>query len=110
MTETAEMAKFRRPGRVPASADGDRLVPFADASARLGWTPETLRNWHDGGHLPAVQSPGGQWATFESFIVMVLASARPGRPGRIEQIARAWFAERGITPAAPLAAVASETA
>jgi hypothetical protein len=41
-----------------------------------------------------VVSPGGQWSTFESFINAVLASARPGRPGVIEAIARAWFRQR----------------
>lgn len=99
MTVSAAAAKFRRPGRGPALANGDRLVPFADAAGRLGKTPETLRKWHDEGHLPAVTSPGGQWATFESFITAVLASARPGLPGAIEDIARAWFAERAAESA-----------
>jgi hypothetical protein len=68
--------------------------PFSEAAPRLSKTPETLRKWHDGGHLPAVVSPGGQWATFESFINAVLASACPGRPGVIEEITRAWFRQR----------------
>jgi hypothetical protein len=48
--------------------------------------------WHDEGHMPAVITPGGQWSTYESFIAAVLASARPKRPGSIEEIARDWFA------------------
>ena len=42
----------------------------------------------------------GQWATFESFIAAILASPRPGLPGAIEDIARAWFAEREISAGA----------
>lgn len=71
----------------------DRLVPFSEAALRLGKTPDTLRRWHDEGHLPAVIAQG-QWSTHESFINAVLGSARPGRPGRIEDIAAAWFADR----------------
>jgi hypothetical protein len=99
MAVSAATAKFRRPGHRAASVNGDRLVPFTDAASRLGKTPETLRKWHDDGHLPAVTSPGGQWATFESFITAVLASPRPGLPGAIENIARAWFAERAAESA-----------
>jgi MerR-like DNA binding protein len=70
----------------------DRLVPFADAADRLGRSKDTLRNWHDKGHLPAVITPGGQWSTYESFICAVLASPRPAQPGAVEDIAREWFA------------------
>ena len=97
MTVSAVEARTVRPKRRnqwPAS--GDRLVPFSEAAPRLGKTPDTLRNWHEEGHLPAVVSPGGQWSTYESFIAAVLASARPGHAGSIEDIARAWFAERGL--------------
>jgi hypothetical protein len=99
MAVSAATAKFRRPGRRPALVNGDRLVPFTDAASRLGRTAETLRKWHDDGHLPAVTSPGGQWATFESFIAAILASPRPGLPGAIEDIASAWFAEHATDPA-----------
>ena len=75
-------------------AVGDKLVPFPDAARRLGRSVGTLRLWADAGHLPAVTTPGGQWSAYESFIEAVLASARPGRPGRIEEIARDWFAGR----------------
>jgi hypothetical protein len=71
----------------------DRLVPFSEAAQRLGKTPDTLRRWHDEGHLPAVIAQG-QWSTFQSFIDDILASARPGRPGRIEDVAAAWWADR----------------
>ncbi len=80
---------LRHPGPSPA----DRLVPFSEAALRLGKTPDTLRRWHDEGHLPAVIMQG-QWSTYESFIAAVLASARPGQAGVIEDIARAWFAGR----------------
>src|SRR5690349_6465236 len=70
----------------------DSLVPFPEASRRLGRSPDTLRLWHDDGHMPAVVTPGGQWSTYESFIDAVLASARPKQPGSIEEIARGWFA------------------
>jgi hypothetical protein len=73
----------------------DRLIPFPQAARRLGKTPDTLRRWHGEGHLPAVIMQG-QWSTYESFISAVLASARPGKAGVIEDIARAWFAERDI--------------
>jgi len=94
----ARTAQPRRRSQPPAC--GDRLVPFPEAGTRLGRTADTLRNWHEEGHLPAVVSPGGQWSTYESFINDVLASARPGHAGSIEDIARAWFAERGTSPEA----------
>jgi hypothetical protein len=98
MTVSAVEARTARPRRRDQSpASGDRLIPFPDAGTRLGRTADTLRNWHEEGHLPAVVSPGGQWSTYESFIEAVLASARPGQAGSIEDIARAWFAERGIS-------------
>jgi hypothetical protein len=71
----------------------DRLVSFSEAALRLGKTPDTLRRWHDEGYLPAVIAQG-QWSTHESFIDAVLRSARPGRPGRIEDVAASWFADR----------------
>ena len=97
MTVSAVKARPGRPQRRnPVSAQADRLVAFSEAAPRLGKTPDILRTWHDEGHLPAVMSPGGQWSTYESFISAVLASARPGQAGRIEEMARTWFAERGI--------------
>jgi MerR family regulatory protein len=71
---------------------GDYLIPFPEAARRLGRSPDTLRLWHDEGHMPAVITPGGQWSTYASFISAVLASARPKQPGSIEEIARHWFA------------------
>jgi hypothetical protein len=90
-----EKATLRR--HVAAAAAGARSDAGFFAAPRLGKTPETLRAWHDKGCLPAVVSPGGQWCTFESFVVDALASPRPGKTGVIEDIATAWFAERGIT-------------
>jgi hypothetical protein len=86
---------------VRSTAAGDRLVPFAEASARLGRSTDTLRNWHTLGCLPAVVSPGGQWSTYESFIADVIASARPKQAGEIEKIARAWFTARGVDDDVP---------
>ena len=95
MTVSAAAAGTNRPSRSIMLPQPDRLIPFPQAARRIGRSPDTLRNWHDEGHLPAVISPGGQWSTYESFISAVLASARPGKAGVIEDIARAWFAERG---------------
>ena len=101
MTVSAAAEETKRPsGRSITLPQPDRLIPFPQAARRIGRSPDTLRNWHDEGHLPAVVSPGGQWSTYESFIAAVLASARPGEAGVIEDIARAWFAERDITPEA----------
>ena len=69
----------------------DRLIPLAVASARLGYSVDTLQNWHDKGHMPAVIGPGRRWSTYESFVNAVLASARPRQAGNIEEIARGWF-------------------
>ena len=81
------------PGRRQKQSEcGDRLVPFPEVARRLGRSAETLRPWRDGGHCPAVVSPGGQWSTYESFISAVLAWARPRQAGSIEQIAHHWFA------------------
>lgn len=96
MTVSAAVAGTERPSRrnimLPRP---DRLIPFPQAARRIGRSPDSLRKWHDEGHLPDVISPGGQWSTYESFITAVLASARPGCPGRIEDVARDWFAQRG---------------
>jgi hypothetical protein len=101
MTAPAAVAGAERPKvRNLAVLRSDRLVSFPQAARRLGRSPDTIRAWHDAGHLPAVTTPGGQWSTFESFIAAILASARPGEAGSIEDIARAWFAERGLSPGA----------
>ncbi len=92
MTVTASAAAPPARRRSPAPAPRDCLVPFPEAARRLGRSPDTLRLWHDDGHMPAVVTPGGQWSTYESFINAVLASARPKQPGSIEEIARNWFA------------------
>ena len=93
MTATAaETRTLPAKHRNPRRPRGDRLIPFPAAASRLGRSTDTLRLWHDAGHCPAVVSPGGQWSTYESFIDAVLASARPGQAGQIEQIARDWFA------------------
>ena len=78
--------------RSPALQRSDRLIPIRDAARLLGYSADTLRRWHDEGHMPAVITPGGQWSVHESFISAVLASARPGRACVIEEIARDWFA------------------
>ena len=88
-----------RPGRPvplkrrhPVLQRADRLIPIGDAARLLGYSADTLRRWHDEGHMPAVITPGGQWSTYQSFIDAVLASARPKQAGSIEEIARDWFA------------------
>ena len=91
MTVTARAAENPVGRRDTRAARGDFLVPLPEAARRLGRSPDTLRLWHDDGHMPAVITPGGQWSTYESFIDAVLASARPKQPGSIEEIARAWF-------------------
>jgi excisionase family DNA binding protein len=78
--------------RHPVLQRADRLIPIGDAARLLGYSADTLRRWHDEGHMPAVITPGGQWSTYQSFIDAVLASARPKQAGSIEEIARDWFA------------------
>jgi len=92
MTVTATAATRPARRQIPGPVRGDCLVPLPEAARRLGRSPDTLRVWHDDGHMPAVVTPGGQWSTYESFIDAVLASARPKQPGSIEEIARGWFA------------------
>jgi hypothetical protein len=96
MTVSGAIAGTGRPSRRSIMLPRpDRLIPFPQAARRLGKTPDTLRRWHGEGHLPAVIMQG-QWSTYESFINAVLTSAPPGKAGVIEDVARAWFAERGI--------------
>jgi hypothetical protein len=70
---------------------GESLVPIADASRRLGRSVWTLKRRYAEGHLPAVID-GNRWLVPESFLVAVLASARPKQAGSIEHAAREWFA------------------
>lgn len=98
MAVTARAATGPERHQFPRTVRRDCLVPLPEAARRLGRSPDTLRLWHDDGHMPAVITPGGQWSTYESFIDAVLASARPKQPGSIEEIARDWFA--GRTPEA----------
>jgi hypothetical protein len=74
------------------------LVPFATAGRRLGRSVWSLRRLHRKGFLPAV-TISARWFTYESFINAVLASARPGQAGSIEDVACAWFAERAAESA-----------
>lgn len=93
MTVSAPEAAGVRPRhRNQAAPRADRLIPLSIASTRLGYSADTLRRWHEEGHVPAVIGPGGQWSTYESFVEAVLGSARPGHAGVIEEIAREWFA------------------
>ena len=98
MLASATDARKPRPRRkVSRRPDGDRLVPLSIAAQRLGRSTETLREWHDEGHMPAVVTPGSQWMAFDSFIAAVLASARPGQAGDIAAIGREWFAAHATT-------------
>ena len=88
----ADAAQGRSGQRSLALPPADRLIPLAVASARLGYSVDTLQNWHDKGHMPAVIGPGGRWSTYDSFVNAVLASARPPPAGVIEENAREWIA------------------
>jgi hypothetical protein len=108
MTATAaEAGAIPARRRNPRLASKDSLIPFPEAARRLGRSPDTLRLWHDAGHCPAVVTPGGQWSTYESFIDAVLASARPGRAGVIEETAREWFAAHTARASGGLATTAA---
>jgi hypothetical protein len=96
----ADAAQGRSGHRNLALPPADRLIPLAVASARLGYSVDTLQNWHDKGCMPAVIGPGGRWSTYESFVNAVLASARPRQAGVIEEIARDWFAANAARAAA----------
>jgi hypothetical protein len=74
-------------------SEGECLVPFATAGKHLGRSAWSLRRLHRKGCLPAV-TISARWFTYESFINAVLSSARPGQAPAIEDVARAWFAER----------------
>jgi hypothetical protein len=78
---------------------GDCLVPFLAAGKRLGRSVWSLRRLYHKGVLPAARI-SGHWFTYESFIDAVLAATRPGQAAVLEDIARAWFTERGISAGA----------
>jgi hypothetical protein len=74
--------------------NGERLVPIAVASDRLGRSVWTLkRRMFPRGLLPVVISEG-KWLVYESFIEAVLVAPRPGEARRIEDVAAQWFAAR----------------
>jgi hypothetical protein len=79
---------------------GECLVPFATAGRRLSRSVWSLRRLHRKGFLPAV-TISARWFTYESFIDAVLAPPLPGHASAIEDIARAWFAERSPLTVVP---------
>ena len=90
----------------PAKADADRLVPIAEASARLRRSVWTLKRYFAKGWLP-VTIAGPHWFVPESFIDMLFASMRPGCAATFGEVADAWFAANGCARAAePAGAVA----
>jgi hypothetical protein len=78
----------------------DQLLPVSRAAAGLGRSADALRDWISQGWVPAVQTPGGQWNVYASWMADVLDSARPGRPGDMAEVTRQWWLKRGITEGA----------
>lgn len=70
---------------------GSGLVRLQKAAARVDYSVWTLRRWHAQGLLPLVKTGTGQCVP-ESFLLMLERSPRPGRAGRLEEIAAEWFA------------------
>lgn len=70
----------------------DYLVPFPTAAATLGRTTDTLQEWEAKGLVPAVELEGGRLSTYASWLSAVLASARPGRRGKLAEVTAAWWA------------------
>jgi predicted site-specific integrase-resolvase len=82
----------------PAKPEADRLVPIAEASARLRRSVWTLKRYFAKGWLPVVIA-GANWFVPESFIEMLWASIRPGRAANFAEVAGAWFAANGYAEA-----------
>lgn len=73
----------------------ERLVTLSAAAKRLGWDASTVRDWVRDTGIPNVRTPGGHLSLYDSWVTAVLASARPGQPGDMDQVTRQWWAERG---------------
>jgi hypothetical protein len=71
----------------------ETLVRWDVAARKLGRSPDTLTDWYEAGHVPAVRTPGQQMSTYRSWLDAVLAGARPARAADIPEISRRWFAE-----------------
>lgn len=84
MTETAGAVRI---------SYAETLVRWDVAAKTLGRSPETLTNWYEGGHVPAVKTPGQQMSTYRSWLDDVMAGARPARAADIAEITRRWWAE-----------------
>jgi len=74
----------------------EQLMPVKTAARALGRSPDALRDWIADGLVPAVRTPGAQWSVYASWLTAVLDSARPGRPGDMTEVTRAWWADRGL--------------
>ena len=81
-----------RARRAPSDVeDGDRLLKVRDAADKLAMSAQRLKAAIRDGKSPGV-SKGGQWLVPQSFVSMVLYSARPGAATSFEAIAAQWFA------------------
>jgi hypothetical protein len=79
----------------------DYLVPFPTAAATLGRTTDTLSDWESKGLVPAVELEGGRLSTYASWLAAVMASAKPGRRGKLADVTAAWWdAHPGLKEAA----------
>jgi hypothetical protein len=92
MAPIAEATRNRRGSREDRLPRRDRLVSFGGASRTLGVSRDTLRNWYEAGAVPAIVGAGGGWSTYQSWVDMVMASARPGAAGDVRAVTRTWFA------------------
>lgn len=66
------------------------LVPLPVAAVLIGRSGEVLKRLHKKGHLPAI-TMSGNWLVPRSFLLLVLATAGPGKTGSFEEAARLWF-------------------
>jgi hypothetical protein len=80
----------------PSSRRNERLVPVKAAARVLGWSADAIREWVNGGDVPAVRTPGGQLSLYDSWLEDVLDSAQPGVTGDMAAVTERWYAARAV--------------
>lgn len=82
----------------PRSADKRMLLPVKEVADMLGVSRSTVVRAYESGEFPVVKFRG-TYRVPRGFVERLLASAVPGTPVIVEDLAAAWIAANGTAVA-----------